>query len=293
MRISVRYRLIYLIIFSVILLSLAWPSTSYSTTLYDRSLHELEKNLQTSSPDDFTFIVMGDSRDNEEIFKKILTSVDKLRPIFVLHGGDTVFTGREKKFDHFLDIVETYLPDTPIFVVIGNHELTNNIKNPHGKTIFQEKIGPLNYVLDIKKLSMNIVALDNSLYELTPAQLKYLEEQLTTPRRYKFVIMHIPPETQKWQNSHLFSKGADRLVQIMAEKKVSVAFFSHLHLYAQDEIKGVRYIITGGAAAPLHAHIAFGEHFYHYIVVRVKNGKVATDVVQIQSDVQKAAEQMR
>ncbi len=290
MRISVRYSLIYLIILPVILLSLTWPSISYSSTLYDRSLRKLEKNLQTSSPDDFTFIVMGDSRDNEEVFKKILASVDKLRPLFVLHGGDTVFTGREKKFDHFLDIAETYLPDTPIFVVIGNHELTNNIKNPHGKTIFREKIGPLNYVLDIKKLGIKIVALDNSLYELTPAQLNYLEEQLTTPRKYKFVIMHIPPETQKWQHSHLFSKGTDRLKQIMAEKKVSMAFFSHLHLYAQDEVKGVKYIITGGAAAPLHSHIAFGEHFYHYIVVRVKNGKAATEVVQIQSDIEKAAE---
>jgi len=293
MRISIRYHLIYLIIFMVILIGLAWPPTCHSSTLYERSLLKLEKNLQTAFPDDFTFVVMGDSRDNEEVFKKILTSADKLRPLFVLHGGDTVFTGREKKFNHFLDIVETYLPDTPIFVAIGNHELTNNIKNPHGKTIFQEKIGPLNYVLDIKKLSMKIVALDNSLYELSPVQLKYLEEQLTTPRKYKFVIMHIPPETQKWQHSHLFSKGADRLMQIMTEKKVSVAFFSHLHLYAQDEIKGVKYIITGGAAAPLHTQIAFGEHFYHYIVVRVKNGKVATEVIQIQPDVQKAAEQMR
>lgn len=293
MRISIRYCLISLIILPLILLGLAWPSTSYSSTLYDRSLHKLEKNLQTSSPDDFTFIVMGDSRDNEEVFKKILTSADKLRPLFILHGGDTVFTGREKKFNHFLDIVETNLPETPIFVVIGNHDLTNNIKTPHGKAIFQEKIGPLNYVLDMKKLGLKIVALDNSLYELTPAQLDYLEEQLTSPRKYKFVIMHIPPKTQKWQHSHCFSKGADRLMQIMAEKKVSVAFFSHLHLYAQDEIKGVKYIITGGAAAPLHANVAFGEHFYHFIVVRVKNGKVSTEVIRIHSDAQKTAEQMR
>jgi predicted phosphodiesterase len=293
MRISIRYRLISLIILPLILLGLAWSSTSYSSTLYDRSLLKLEKNLQTSSPDDFTFIVMGDSRDNEEVFKKILTSADKLRPLFILHGGDTVFTGREKKFNHFLDIVETNLPETPIFVVIGNHDLTNNIKTPHGKAIFQEKIGPLNYVLDMKKLGIKIVALDNSVYELTPAQLDYLEEQLTSPRKYKFVIMHIPPKTQKWQHSHCFSKGADRLMQIITEKKVSVAFFSHLHLYAQDEIKGVKYIITGGAAAPLHTNVAFGKHFYHFIVVRVKNGKVSTEVIQIHSDAQKTAEQIR
>ena len=285
---SRRCPLISLFIFAAILLGLAWPIAGHCSTLYERSLKKLESNLQTVSPDDFMFVVLGDSRDNDEIFKKILSEAGKLRPLFILHGGDTVFTGREKKFNHFLDIAESVLPDTPIFVVIGNHDLTNNVKSPHGKQIFQEKIGPLNYVLDLKKLGMRIVALDNSLYELTPAQLQYLEEHLTSKRKYKFVIMHIPPESQKWQHNHCFTKGADRLKQIMSEQKVSAAFFSHLHLYDQDEVKGVKYIITGGAAAPLHINIPFGEHSYHFIVVRVKDGKVATEVIRINSDHEKS-----
>jgi 3',5'-cyclic-AMP phosphodiesterase len=281
-----RCRLVFLLALSIIVLGIAWPLAGYSSTLYERSLQKLERNLQTASPDDFMFVVMGDSRDNDEIFKKILTAAEKLKPLFILHGGDTVFTGREKKFNHFLDIAESALPDTPIFVVIGNHELTNNVKNPHDKQIFQEKIGPLNYALDIKRLGMRIVALDNSLYELTPTQLQYLEEQLTSRRKYKFVIMHIPPETHRWQHSRCFTKGADKLKQIVAEKKVSAAFFSHLHLYAQDEVKGVKYIITGGAAAPLHINIPFGEHSYHFIVVRVKDGTVSTEVIRINSNLQ-------
>ena len=283
-----RCHLIFLLVLPLIVLGIAWPLASYSSTLYERSLQKLESNLQTTLPDDFMFVVLGDSRDNDEIFKKILSAAGKLRPLFILHGGDTVFTGREKKFNHFLDIAESVLPDTPIFVVIGNHDLTNNVKSPHGKQIFQEKIGPLNYVLDLKKLGMRIVALDNSLYELTPAQLQYLEEHLTSKRKYKFVIMHIPPESQKWQHNHCFTKGADRLKQIMSEQKVSAAFFSHLHLYDQDEVKGVKYIITGGAAAPLHINIPFGEHSYHFIVVRVKDGKVATEVIRINSDHEKS-----
>jgi len=282
-----RCRSFFLLMSVVILVSLAWPVAGHCETLYERSLKKLDSNLRTASPDDFMFVVLGDSRDNDEIFKKILSAVAKLGPLFILHGGDTVFTGREKKFNHFLDIAEGSLPDTPIFVVIGNHELTNNVKSPHGKQIFQEKIGPLNYPLDLKRLGVKIVALDNSLYELTPTQLQYMEEQLTSKRKYKFVIMHVPPETQKWQHRHCFTKGADRLKQIMSEQKVSVAFFSHLHLYAQDEVKGVKYIITGGAAAPLHINVPFGEQSYHFIVVRVKDGKVSTEVIRIQSDLQK------
>ena len=284
-----RCRLIFLLVLPVILLGIAWPSAGYSSTLYERSLQKLEENLKTAPPDDFMFVVMGDSRDSDEIFKKILTAAAKLKPLFILHGGDTVFTGRGKKFNRFLDIAESTLQDTPIFVVIGNHELTNNINSPHGKQMFQEKIGPLNYALDLKKLSMRIVALDDSVYELIPTQLQYLEDQLTAKRKYKFVIMHIPPETQKWQHNHCFIKGADRLKQIMAEKKVSVAFFSHLHIYAQDEVKGVKYIITGGAAAPLYMSVPFGEHSYHFIVVRVKDGKVSTEVIHINSDLEESS----
>ncbi|HUH66399.1 MAG TPA: metallophosphoesterase [Syntrophales bacterium] len=287
MRMQRRCRFIYLLASLFLVVEFAIPAVSHSSTLYEKSLKKLEENLKTASPDDFMFIVMGDSRDNDEVFKKILSTAAKLRPLFILHGGDAVFTGREKKFDHFIDIAEGALPETPLFVTIGNHDLTNNVKSVHGKQIFQEKIGPLNYALDLKKLGVKIVALDNSLYELTPIQLQYLEEQLTTKRKYKFVIMHVPPETDRWQDSHCFTKGADRLKQILAEKKVSVAFFSHLHLYAQDEVKGVTYIITGGAAAPLQTRVSFGEHYYHFIVVRVKDGKVSTEVIRTDSDLDK------
>ena len=289
MKIVSRYRFIALFVLPVIIFSLVCPLTSHSSTLHERSLQKLEKNLQTASPDDFIFVVLGDSRDNDEVFQKILVEAAKLRPLFILHGGDIVSTGAEKKFDHFLDIVENTIPGTPIFVVMGNHELTNNMKSDQGKKLFQEKIGPLNYTLNMKKLGMKVVGLDNSLYELTPTQLKYLEEQMTSARKYKFVIMHAPPETQKWKHTHCFSKGADRLMQIMAGEKVTVAFFSHLHLFAQDEIKGVKYIITGGAAAPLYTKVAFGEAVYHFIVVRVKNGKVSTEDIRIHADGKRTA----
>jgi Icc protein len=284
MQIFNRYRFVALFVLPVIFFSLACPLTSHSSTLHERSFQKLEKNLQTASPDDFIFVVLGDSRDNDEVFQKILVEAAKIRPLFILHGGDIVNTGTGKKFNKFLDSVESTIPDTPIFVVIGNHELTHTMKGDQRKKLFQEKIGPLNYALDMKKLGMKVVGLDNSLYELTPTQLKYLEDQLASVRKYKVVIMHAPPETQKWKHSHCFSKGADGLMQIMAEKKVTVAFFSHLHLFAQDEIKGVKYIITGGAAAPLYTKVPFGEAVYHFIVVRVKNGKVSTEVIRIHSD---------
>ena len=282
---AIRFRLIFLFVLPVFLFGLACPLTSHSSTLYERSLKKLEANLKTASPDDFMFVVLGDSRDNDDVFKKILTEAAKLKPLFILHGGDTVNTGTKKRFNHFLDIVDSAIPDIPLFVAMGNHEITHNIMSEKSKKLYQQKIGPLNYSLDLKRLDTKIIGLDNSLYELTTSQLYYLEEQLTSARKYMFVIMHMPPETQKWKHSHCFSKGADRLMQIMAEKKVTVAFFGHLHLYAQDEIEGVKYIITGGAAAPLYTKVPFGDPTHHFVVVRVKDGKISTEVIRLHTDV--------
>jgi energy-converting hydrogenase Eha subunit F len=96
MRNIIRLRLILLLAMSVALFGLVCPLTSHSSTLYERSLKKLEANLKTASPDDFMFVVLGDSRDNDEVFQKILAEAAKLRPLFILHGGDTVYTGRRK-----------------------------------------------------------------------------------------------------------------------------------------------------------------------------------------------------
>jgi Icc protein len=124
MRNAIRLRLIFLFVLPVILVVLTCPVTSHSSTLHEGSLKKLEANLKTASPDDFMFVVLGDSRDNDEVFKKILTEVAKLKPLFILHGGDTVNTGTEERFNHFLDIVGRAIPEIPLFVAMGNHEIT-------------------------------------------------------------------------------------------------------------------------------------------------------------------------
>jgi 3',5'-cyclic-AMP phosphodiesterase len=266
---------------AVILFSLAWPLEGRSSTLYQQSLRKLETKIQRTSPDNYTFVVLGDSRDNEEVFKKSLTLAKSFNPLFILHDGDTVFTGTENRFNHFLGMVKEVAPDVPFFVVMGNHDLTHNIKSAEGKFLFQKKIAPLNYTLDLARLNLRVVALDNSLYRLTSEQLQYLRQQLTPGRKYNFVAMHVPPKIQRWNNNHSFSEGADGLVQILTERKVTTAFSGHIHLYDEMIVGKTKYIITAGAGAPLK-NAGYGEPVYHIVVVDVKNGSVSTKMVRIE-----------
>jgi 3',5'-cyclic-AMP phosphodiesterase len=251
-----------------------------SATLYEQSRQKLESRLAGIQKESYTFVVMGDSRDNDVVFIKCLLAADRYHPLFIMHMGDAVSTGSEKHFLHFLALIQQTLPDMPVFVAAGNHELTNRDKGDKGKVLFQQLIGPLDYVLDLPGINARFIVLDNSAYSLTSIQIDYLKTQLSMENSLKFVFMHIPPQTRKWIDSHTFTKGADAFLQTLSGQNVAGVFYGHYHLYDVDTLSGIRHIITGGAGAPL-ARLYFGDAAYHFVVVTLSDGKVTTEEVLV------------
>ena len=248
-----------------------WTANIHAASLYERSLEKLQVGIEHVSPADFTFVVLGDSRDNDNIFKKALALAKTYNPLFILHGGDYSNKGSDKETDNFLALVNSSAPEVPFFVVIGNHE---------NRKVFAEKIGPFNFSIDSASLKLKVIAVDNANYVLKNAELDYLNGQLAAKRENTFVAMHIPPKTKQW-NWHTFSDGAAELENVLAENGVKAAFYFHVHLYARDVIKGVPSIITAGAGAPLVSLGFPGEPVYHIVVVRVKDGAVTTEMIKV------------
>jgi 3',5'-cyclic-AMP phosphodiesterase len=255
-----------------------WPlqAAAAPSTLFDRSLQKLETKIKNgAAAGEFNFVVMGDSRDNDEVFTRILTLAASYKPLFILHDGDIVSRGTREEYDHFLETLQKTVPDVPFFVVVGNHELKKKDKG-----LFKAKIAPLDYVLEPAGTGMKIVALNTAGYSLTPVQLQSLDQELSREGKLSFVIMHVPPRTGRWNTDHFFSRGAGELSRILAGRKIPMAFFGHEHLYDEDLIDGVRYIITGGAGAPLY-NAGFGDPSYHFIVVKVKDNSASAEVVRL------------
>ena len=240
-------------------------------TLYERSLSRFQAKALKVAPDDFTFVVLGDSRDGDALFRKTLRLAKSFDPLFILHGGDYSDGGGEAQTARFLLLVNESLPKVPLFVVMGNHE---------NREVFVKKIGPLDFTLESKRLGLTLVAVDNSDYALNGGELDYLKTRLATAFRTGFVAMHIPPKTERW-SWHAFSEGADGLKRTLAEGRVQGAFFSHMHLFDRSEFGGVPAIVTGGAGAPLY-HLGFtGNAVHHIVVVRVKKGKASYRMVPL------------
>lgn len=256
---------------------------SEAATLYEQSLVKLNQRLVQADPDNFTFVFLGDSRDNEQVFRKIMALTRSTKPLFVLHGGDLERSGCPKDIDHFLRVLREEAPELPLFVVPGNHErcLPDRARD-EGKGYFLQTIGPLDYTLDLPRIKTKIVVLDNMDYALTAQQLQYLRQELTPGKALNFVAMHIPPQTKRWGKDHTFVKGAAELLTILQERRVPGALFSHMHLFDEDRLGDTRMFISGGGGAPLHTRFNFGRAAFHMLVVKVKDGVASIQPVWLQ-----------
>jgi len=254
-----------------LLIFLLFPQSLFSSgaTLYETSLRKVNEMMSGINPRDFSFAVIGDSRDNEEIFRKLLSAIEKARPLFILHGGDIVAKGCESELIRFLSFYDR-TTNLPLFVIPGNHEHCPKEKDSLGP--FKQLIGPSNFTLNFPYLGLTIIGLDNSRGYLTQEQWKVLNEATKIRKPHTFVAMHIPPRTPRWGERHTMKKGSRELITLLAG--VTAAFFSHLHLYDVDAIGDLRLYITGGGGAPLHPFLGFGRADYHFLLVRIKNGEV-------------------
>lgn len=242
-----------------------------AATLFERSQGRLAEKAERAEVGEYRFVVMGDSKDSDEIFLKALALAVSLEPLFILHLGDISNQGAAADVDHFLQLLAQGGAGVPFFVVRGNHEQAGP---------FQERVGPLDFVIDTPRLDLKVVAVDNAEAQLTDSRLRYLQAQLAAPRQTNFVAMHIPPATDRWVK-HTFAAGAPELLDLLAARRVAAAFYGHIHFYDRDEFKGVPQFITGGAGARLKSFSLGGELAYHILLVRVRGGKAEYEMVRI------------
>ena len=64
----------------------------------------------------------------------------------------------------------------------------------------------------------------------------------------------------------------------MGKRGVDRVFVGHIHTYGEKEINGVRYVLSGGAGAPLDPS---PRAYFHYVVVTVSPKGVEDRVVRL------------
>ncbi len=215
-----------------------------------------------------TLVVMGDTRDNDEVFSFLLRMADRLRPSFIIDLGDFVSSGLEQEYDHFLGVIKG--TKAPVLTALGNHEVING-----GRQFYRALFGPEQYSFDYG--NCRFIVVDNSDGELSAGELRWLEGRLQTNRR-KFVFAHEPPATMRWW--HNFRQGAPEFMALMQRHKVDRVFLGHLHGYDRQVIDGVTYIVTGGGGAPLQ--LLYGGIRHHFVIVQVDGDRITDLTVALE-----------
>jgi len=221
----------------------------------------------------FSFVVWGDSRSNAEVCEQLWSEIQKENVVFAINTGDLVSRGWVNEWlEYFFPIIDKYRT-IPFLAVIGNHDLGLN------RMEFTRIFGVLDYAFDYG--NARFVAFDNN-DGLSDRQLDWMESVLKAAQnKHKFVFAHKPPGAiNKWRY-HSFSENADEFCDLMAECKVTMVFFGHIHAYSTAEQDGVDYIVTGGGGAPLHSRYGVMGNVHHYCVVHVREDDVRHEVARL------------
>ncbi len=269
--------------------------------LFESSTEKLlQRSTYSKFQGSFKFVVMADSKvDNGErnkiIFVKSLKMAAAYDPLFIIHGGDIVWTGHQDSFVYFLSLMDKIpeLCDIPLFVVPGNHEkdISPDAKSPFHN--FKKLIGPLNFSICLPKLHLTICGINTADYEISPNSLTCLNYSLGCyDQPIKLICSHIPPNAGAFKDSQGFSSifhppyisstlidGTADLLKIISYHNVTMGFSGHIHAYIPTiidlpncfernpitERAAIPWIVTGGAGAKIIPGYSF-----HFIVTTVK-----------------------
>ena len=223
---------------------------------------------------DYQFAVAGDSRDGDFIYRKILDRVARDGNAFLIHTGDLVSSGTMEEWSSWRELLREFA--LPFFPVPGNHD----IRIGTIKDYLQYSGAPAaHYSFD--RGAVHFTLLDSSVGSLMDWEFAYLDQDLTASQApVKIVVVHHPPFDPAG-TTHVMANGGDKFMQIVKQRGAKYVFAGHIHCYEEAERDGVKYVITGGAGAPLYCAPTAGG-FFHYVKVKVRGEEITTEVVKIE-----------
>jgi predicted phosphodiesterase len=245
----------------------------------------------------FTFTVIGDTQRNPTVTGRICKLMWALRPHFVVHCGDVVDEGPDKKQwvgDLFVPGADLWAR-VPLMPCIGNHE-----KN-HAYYYQYFSLPDPEYYYTYRYGNAQFFVLDTNTrrkLDATGEQYQWLDKELAkSDATWKFVYHHHPAYSSDdddfgdtWRTA---SPNGDvrvrALVPLYEKHNVDVVFNGHIHVYERtlpiregkvDRKKGTVYLTSGGGGGALENFAPTPTWFkgtfrsdYHFCYVNITGNR--------------------
>jgi hypothetical protein len=234
-----------------------------------------------------TFLVYGDSRSDPAAHASVIHAMDRAPSDFLVNTGDMVEDGSsDGDWQAFFDVEALLLRSRPIWSAIGNHEIHHD---PTGEKFlrylgFSDAGGTRRPYGTVRISNVRLFFLDSQHGWDTGDERQWFERELARADGeaglvWRIVVVHDGP----WSAGPHGPSG--RLVQgrvpdLLAEHKVDLVFSGHDHTYQRGEAGPIKYIVSGGAGAPLYAISRFltttrkAISAYHFVEVRTSAEQV-------------------
>ena len=224
---------------------------------------------QRIDPDDFCFAVLGDNKNDKAVFPAALGAINDDPEIsFVVHTGDMVKAPVKSLFQDFLKTVRACL-EKPFLICPGNHD-----DGREDSPMYERAFGQKQYVVSIGGTCL--VFADTQRLSFGTGQ-GWLRRALDQNRQSRSIIvfMHMPPCDPRGGDHHhaLRLAVAERLLSLFKEYHVNHVYTGHIHGYWAGDWDMIPYTITAAAGARLYSKDP-AHGFYHYLKVRVKDGRI-------------------
>jgi predicted phosphodiesterase len=251
----------------------------------------------------FAFGVVSDTQNNPDVWGNISTRLFNERPNFVVHAGDIVGSGNNKRewTEEFLRPGHDLMSRIPMYIILGNHEddaqnYYRYIANPEPEYFYTFTYGNAQFfMLDTDR-------------SVAPGseQHKWLERELAaSDATWKFAVHHHPPyssDEDDYGNTWVGSstRGDQRLrplVKLYEQHNLDICFFGHIHDYERtwplrdDQVQsdGVVYIQTGGGGGSLENYAPTRSWFtqkvyrdHHYLFISIHDNSLFLQAIDQQ-----------
>lgn len=273
------------------------PATSYGYVVRDEAGATLGEGSFTTAPTDgrpFSFLAYGDSRTDPDAHRAVVEAMRRVPSDFLVNTGDMVALGDdEDDWREFFQIETPLLRERCVFAAVGNHELTN--PSPEGGLPFLQYFAPIEpggreapRLHATFRWGNSRFFLLNAMDAWTGEQKAWLASELDKAKRepglvHRFALMHHGPYSSgpHGDNKRLRKEG---ILELMRDGGVELVLAGHDHAYERGEHDGLRYIVTGGAGAPLYpkkqrskATQVF-ESVHHFVKLAVDGERVTATV---------------
>lgn len=239
----------------------ALPDTGIATRRrWQLSANAGTVELELAAPDadahsPFRFALLSDVQEAIDDVGDVFARINEQKSLrFLLGAGDLTEQGTREQLVRYQS--ELSLLSVPYFTTLGNHELGTT------PDLFHDYFGRGNFQFRFHGVYFTL--LDSASASLDPIVYDWLDTWLGRAERSVHVVaMHIPPiDPIGVRNGSWASRSeAAKLLGRLAQGRVDLTLYGHVHSYYEFDNAGIPAFISGGGGAIPERFDRIGRHF--------------------------------